>query len=98
MYLYDTLTLIGTSCEINLFLWDDIAFSYFPRGKKTNDMPAVINVVGPQRAKMIIVSGDKLLFHTCRYYWNGLPLASADKEQIILIDADGVHRLAALVN
>lgn len=98
LYLYDTLTLIGTSCEINLFFWDGVMFSYFYQKRIRNDVPAVINIVSPRRAKIVIFSEDKLSLQNCRYYWNGLSLTAADKKQIIFIDADGVNTLSAMRN
>ena len=95
LYLYDTLTLIGTSSEINFFLWDAIAFPYWP-GK--GYMPAVINIVGPRQAKMVIITEDKLSFYVCQYYWTGLSLSAVEKERIIFISVDEINTLAAIID
>jgi hypothetical protein len=93
LYLYDTLTFIGTSRKINLFFWGGIIVGRSSNGNAP-DKPAVINFVVPRQSKIVILREDKLLFPFCSYYWNGLPLAAAEKERIFLIGDDTVYTLA----
>ena len=93
LYLYDTLTFIGTSRKINLFFWSGLILRHSSNGNAP-DKPAVINFVAPRQSKIVILGEDKLLFPFCSYYWNGLPLASAEKKQIILIGDDTIYTLA----